>query len=294
MDFKKAFDTVPRDLLWQVLEGLGISGRILECLRSMYRQDQAYLHHPKEGLMPTFLCRIGVKQGCPLSPLLFGLFIDGLEKRLNVLEGDTPPMLGQLAVRLFLYADNLALMSHTPTGLQKQLDVLQAFCCKHQLTMNVKKTKVVVFETRKFVCQVFQYEGEAIKQLSFFKYLGVELHGTKGMQATIQRLVMSGKKAVFALWRKCAELRIFDPTLQCQLFDALVKPMLNYGCEIWSDHMAREQLEVVHRAFLKSSLGVSTTTSNYVVLAEFGRFPLEIFWWQQNMRFLSRVSFEVD
>jgi hypothetical protein len=61
VDFKKAFDTVPRDLLWQVLEGLGISGRMLECLRSMYRQDQAYLHHPEEGLTPTFLYRIGVK-----------------------------------------------------------------------------------------------------------------------------------------------------------------------------------------------------------------------------------------
>jgi len=58
--------------------------------------------------------------------------------------------------------------------------------------------------------------------------------------------------------------------------------------------MAREQLEVVHRAFLKSSLGVSTTTSSYVVLVEFGRFPLEIFWWQQTMRFFSRVSYEVD
>jgi hypothetical protein len=105
---------------------------------------------------------------------------------------------------------------------------------------------------------------------------------------------MSGKKAVFALRRRCVELRIFDPTLQCQLFDALVKPVLSYGCEVWSDHMAREQLKVVHRAFLKSSLGVSTTTSSYVVLAKFGRFSLEIFWWQQTMRFLSRVSSEVD
>ncbi len=155
MDFKKAFDTVPRDLLWQVQEGLGISGRILECLRSMYHQDQACLHHPEEGFTPTFFCRIGVKQGCLLSPLLLGLFIDGLEKRLNALEGDAPPMLGQLAIRLLLYADDLTLMSHTPTGLQKQLDVLQAFCCEHQLTMNVKKTKVVVFEARKYVCQAF-------------------------------------------------------------------------------------------------------------------------------------------
>jgi hypothetical protein len=61
MDFKKAFDTVPRDLLWQVLEGLGISGQILECLHSMYHQDQACVHHPEEGSMPTFLCRIEVK-----------------------------------------------------------------------------------------------------------------------------------------------------------------------------------------------------------------------------------------
>ncbi len=40
--------------------------------------------------------------------------------------------------------------------------------------------------------------------------------------------------------------------------------------------------------------GVSTTTSSYIMLAEFGRFPLEIFWWEQTMRFLSHVSSEVD
>jgi hypothetical protein len=102
--------------------------------------------------MPIFLCRIGVKQGCPLSSFLFGLFIDGLKKRLNALEGDAPPMLGQLAVHLLLYANDLALMSHTLAGLQKQPDVLQVFCCERQLPVNVKKTKVVVFEARKSVC----------------------------------------------------------------------------------------------------------------------------------------------
>jgi len=61
-------------------------------------------------------------------------------------------MLGQLAVHLLLYADDLALMSHIPARLQKQLNVLQTFCYECQLTMNVKKTKVVVFEAHKSVC----------------------------------------------------------------------------------------------------------------------------------------------
>jgi len=74
---------------------------------------------------------------------------------MNALEGDTPLMLGQLAIRLLLYVHDLALMSHTHARLQKQLDVLQAFGCEPQLTVNVKKTKVVVFEARKSMCQAF-------------------------------------------------------------------------------------------------------------------------------------------
>ncbi len=57
-------------------------------------------------------------------------------------------MLGHLAICLLLYTDDLALMSHTLARLQKQLDVLQAFCYERQLTVNVKKTKVVVFENK--------------------------------------------------------------------------------------------------------------------------------------------------
>ncbi len=51
---------------------------------------------------------------------------------------------------------------------------------------------------------------------------------------------------------------------------------------------------VATSSFFEVVAGVSTTTFSYVVLAEFGRFPLEIFWWQQTMRFLSHVNSEVD
>ncbi len=82
VDFRKTFDTVPREKLWRVLEGIGVGRRFLACLRSMYNHDQACVSHPTEGLSSTFPCTIDVKQSCPLSPLLFGLYIDALESRI--------------------------------------------------------------------------------------------------------------------------------------------------------------------------------------------------------------------
>jgi hypothetical protein len=52
-----------------------------------------------------------------LSPLLFGLYLDGLEKHLDALDGDNPPQLVDIVIKLLLYADDLALMSETPQGL---------------------------------------------------------------------------------------------------------------------------------------------------------------------------------
>jgi hypothetical protein len=119
VDFRKAFDTVPCDLLWQVMVEMGIVGRFMQCLDSMYNQDNVRIMHPTKGLSARFSCGIGVKQGCPLSPLLFGLYLDGLEKHLNALDGDSSPQLADIVVKLLLYANDLTLMSETPQGLQK-------------------------------------------------------------------------------------------------------------------------------------------------------------------------------
>jgi len=94
----------------------------------MYNQDNIRVMHPIERLSTQFSCGIGVKQGCPLSPLLFGLYLDGLEKHLDALDGDSPPQLVDIVVKLLLYVDDLALMSETPQGLQKQIDVMSELC----------------------------------------------------------------------------------------------------------------------------------------------------------------------
>ncbi|KAK9812879.1 hypothetical protein WJX72_005135 [[Myrmecia] bisecta] len=119
----------------------------MHCLQPMYAADRACVKVPGSGVTRTFTCHMGVKQGCPLSPNLFGLYIHGLEERLAALQCDAPTLAGK-AIALLLYADDLALLSESPQGLQLQLDVLAQFGAARQLTVNVKKTKVIVFEGR--------------------------------------------------------------------------------------------------------------------------------------------------
>jgi len=111
----------------------------------MYAHDSAAVR-TSEGLSEIFRCFMGVKQGCPTSPTLFGLYVNELQKHLlETADIDAPDLCGILAP-LLLYADDLILMSTSPEGLQRQLDALASFCEQRQLTVNLSKTKVLIFE----------------------------------------------------------------------------------------------------------------------------------------------------
>jgi Reverse transcriptase (RNA-dependent DNA polymerase) len=79
VDFSKAFDMVRRDMLFARLEQLGVGGAFLAVLKSMYESVFFRLVTP-QGLSDCVASLLGVKQGSPLSPTLFGLFVDELQE----------------------------------------------------------------------------------------------------------------------------------------------------------------------------------------------------------------------
>jgi hypothetical protein len=152
VDFFKAFDTIPRDLLWRRIEEIGIPGELLAVLRAMYQDVRCHVHTP-EGLTDAFESTWGVKQGCPLSPLLFSLYVDPLEEQLLMedetceIDGDFRSLSGIL-VPCLLFADDLVLLSSTRARLQVMLGTLERFTRRTGLTANLEKTKVVAFGAR--------------------------------------------------------------------------------------------------------------------------------------------------
>ena len=68
-----------------------------------------------------------MKQGDPLSPLLFGLFIDEFESWLRQRLPNVGVQMGRKLVQMLLYADDMVLLTHNPMELQQILDVLHQF-----------------------------------------------------------------------------------------------------------------------------------------------------------------------
>ena len=123
-----------------------------------------------------------------------------------------------------------------------------------------------------------------------FKYLGLTFDASKGALYAPEDLIVAGTKACNALRRRCAEMHIQDPLHQCKLFDVLVKPILSYGCEVWGlNSKAGEKAEMLHKSFLRNILRMPKNTSGVLVLAEFGRYPLQLRWWQQILKYHNRM-----
>ena len=226
---------------------------------------------------------------------MFGLYIDKIEAMLQAAKDsiDVPRLLGEIIVAILLFADDIALFSYSPQGLQAQLNILQQFCHDRGLKVNVAKTKVVVFEHRQSISPAFLYEGQVIEQVQVFKYLGIAFHANRGLSCAIEHLCNTARKAMFGVLGHCHQLHLQDPRVKCMLFDAAVRPMLTHACEVWAivgGKTAMQQMERVQLGFLRQLLGVPVNCSSKLIHAEFGRLPLRHMWLKQSLAYLQRMK----
>ena len=111
--------------------------------------------------------------------------------------------------------------------------------------------------------------------MSSYKYLGVILSDNGSFKLAISTLANQANKALFSLMRTVSNLAFPSPSLICTLFDSLVRPIAEYGSEVWGYSQA-DDLEILHRKFCKFVLGVPRSTTNLACYGELARFPLAI------------------
>ena len=173
VDFRKDFDTVPRNNLWNRLEDLKVPFALRASIVRLYENAISKFKR-NEGWLKDIKCNIGVKQGCPLSPTIFGFYINKLEGCLEE-AGCAGTILVGIVIILLLYADDSVLLARCPFILDKKLRILKDFCSTMGMTVNIDKTKIMTIKFKDTYAN-FVYNNSNLEEVSSYKYLGIDIH----------------------------------------------------------------------------------------------------------------------
>ena len=282
IDFKKAYDTVNRNILWSVLLRTGIHGKLLKMVQAIYTNVKACVMSSSgcnnTGYSRFFECLQGLKQGCVMSPILFSLLINELASEI-IVKGKHGVHLTPDEIELFLllFADDLTLLSATVVGLQNQLNILQRETARLRLTVNLDKSKIIVFRKGGFLRSTEKWllGGRQLEVVNSYKYLGITFSTKLCFTAAMEETKLKGKKSTNEILSTLGRIGCSSPDIFFKLFDSQVVPLLLYASEIWG-YKPFKQIEQVHLYACKRFLHVRNKTANDVVYGELGRFPLWI------------------
>jgi hypothetical protein len=116
--------------------------------------------------------------------------------------------------------------------------------------------------------------GEKISQQDDYNYLGLLFNYNGNFYKARTKLVDQAQKALYSLYKQIRNINI-PIDLQLKLFDALVYPILTYSADIWGFEN-KNIIEQINLPFCKKILGVRTSTPNFMVYGELGRYPIEL------------------
>ena len=113
--------------MWYKLICIGITGRILDAIQSLYVNVQCTVKI-NDLFTPWFPVSTGLKQGCKISPTLFSVYINDLAQKINSLGCGV--QLDDAMISTLLYADDIVLISPSAENLQTMLNALDIWCKK--------------------------------------------------------------------------------------------------------------------------------------------------------------------
>lgn len=275
IDFKTAFDSVNREKLFEKLEKIGIKGKVLGIIKGIYRETKNEVI-TGEGITESFNTNKGVRQGCPLSPSLFNIFIEDLEEQwVKRNEGGT--VIGGTKIFCMKFADDVVILADTKEGLQDMLRELEKYCRRNELVVNTKKTKVMVWKNKgkRSKEEKWYYGGEELEIVKEYKYLGFWVTSTNSLGLHLRKMGSKTRKTINMIWGMWKRANIGKLSRRIYLAETIARSSCMYGVEIWG-WKRREEIERVQNRYVKMAMGVRSNTPNYIVRMEAGMNSLEM------------------
>ena len=269
IDLSKAFDSVSHESIMRGLRRVGVDEATRNLIKAQYSRVTTTIEMGGKSITELAITR-GVKQGDPLSPILFNIVLDELFEQLDGQKGGGGLTLGNnFKVKAIGYADDMLFLDDTIAGAQKTLRYAEAFFSKRGLSINPSKSVALsagVVPGKKvmvtYTTPKFYVRGVPIKQLGpedLFKYLGGR-YGQMGQTfdgTNVHELLRRLGKSPLKPFQKLEILRVY-----------LIPRLLHNLQNVTITKKALKNTDRVLRIFIRKALHLNKTTADAFLHAQ--------------------------
>ena len=227
LDLKKAFDTTDHNILLTKLNNFGFRGEAFYWFKSYLSNRTQYVSiNGIDSNIQTINC--GVPQGSVLGPILFLLYINDMPRSTNLFTS--------------LFADDTGLFLSSPdlnnliSKANKELEKVATWFNSNKLTLNISKTKYLIFKSKKMVIsnlssnlkigkENIERIGEGCREKTF-KFVGLHLDENLSWQSHINHICKKVSSANFAL---NSVKNILPLKIRKLVYNSLIRSHVEYG-----------------------------------------------------------------
>ena len=278
IDLTKAFDTVNRTALWQILRKFGCPDKFTNILKSFHDDMKVWVALSGD-LSDPISVENGVKQGDIPAPTLFAIYFYVVfflafsnddapavyiryrttNKLFDLKRFNAKSKCVITAIRDLLYADDCDLVSHTEEDMQKILDLFSKACSDLGLTISLDKTKVIYspppgepyIEPNLFVY------GKRLSVVLEFIYLGSKLHQSCSLDHETTYRISRASASFANLRERCWSRKGISLKTKVDVYNVVVLKALTFSLEtgtLYSKNIS--QLERFQQFCLREILNI--------------------------------------
>lgn len=248
IDYQKAFDSISYDSLWETLTTQKVEKYYIRIIKNIYCNAKSRIKLETTG--PWFPIKRGVRQGDPLSPLLFIATLESIMSQLDW-RGRSIKIENNYLSHL-RFADDSVLLSETGSELEYMIESLNEASRVVGLRMNISKTKLM---TNSITKSIF-VDNEHLEYTDYYIYLGkqISFDPNNNEQEVDRRTQLTWNK----YWGLKEIFKSNLPTsLKTKVLNTSLIPCLTYACQTWKfNNKTQNKIVTYQRALERSMLNI--------------------------------------